>query len=279
MIRSAVVAAALVLAAHVALAQTPKHGRHAHLRGQRRAAQLRLPRADLVRVHPSGAAALLDAAQVRHRATIRSRWATWPSPGPSRRTASPTPSSSERNVKFHDGSPLTSEDIKATYDRMRKPPQGVLSMREETFKPTSPRSTRPIRYTVVFKLKKPNASMLSSFASPVGLRLQRRQAQGRSASFPSATSSAPARSPSSSTQAGSHWVGKQVRRLFREGQAVPRRLSGRVHQRRADGQRACRRPGAGRIPRPSPADRDRLVQGAGRQGGGAASRRGSAAWS
>src|SRR5436190_23653832 len=33
------------------------------------------------------------------------------------------------NVKFHDGSPFSSEDIKATYDRIRNPPQGVVSVR------------------------------------------------------------------------------------------------------------------------------------------------------
>ena len=31
------------------------------------------------------------------------------------------------NVKFHDGTPLTSADVKATYDRLRNPPQGVVS--------------------------------------------------------------------------------------------------------------------------------------------------------
>src|SRR3954454_9591381 len=30
-------------------------------------------------------------------------------------------------VKFHDGAPVTSADIKATFDRVRKPPAGVVS--------------------------------------------------------------------------------------------------------------------------------------------------------
>jgi peptide/nickel transport system substrate-binding protein len=37
------------------------------------------------------------------------------------------------NVKFHDGSTMTSTDIKATYDRLRKPPQGVVSLRQGSF--------------------------------------------------------------------------------------------------------------------------------------------------
>jgi len=70
-----------------------------------------------------------------------------------------------KGVKFHDGSPLASEDIKATYDRIRKPPPGVKSLREESYADIASIET-PDPLTVVFKLKKPNASMLSNFASP-----------------------------------------------------------------------------------------------------------------
>ena len=71
----------------------------------------------------------------------------------------------KKGVKFHDGSTLTSEDIKATYDRIRKPPPGVKSLREETYADISAIET-PDPLTIVFKLKKQNASMLSNFASP-----------------------------------------------------------------------------------------------------------------
>ena len=36
-------------------------------------------------------------------------------------------------VKFHDGTTLTSADVKATYDRLRNPPPGVVSTRKATF--------------------------------------------------------------------------------------------------------------------------------------------------
>ena len=70
-----------------------------------------------------------------------------------------------RNVKFHDGQPLTSADIKATYERLIKPPPGVLSARQALYQDISAIET-PDDYTVVFKLSAPNAGMLDGFASP-----------------------------------------------------------------------------------------------------------------
>jgi peptide/nickel transport system substrate-binding protein len=68
-------------------------------------------------------------------------------------------------VKFHDGTTLTSADIKATYDRLRNPPQGVVSTRRATFADIDTIET-PNANTVVFKLKAVNSSMLDHFASP-----------------------------------------------------------------------------------------------------------------
>jgi peptide/nickel transport system substrate-binding protein len=70
-----------------------------------------------------------------------------------------------KGVKFHDGSLLSSEDVKATYDRLRSPPPGVRSVRQATYADISAVET-PDPLTVVFRLKKPNAGMLASFASP-----------------------------------------------------------------------------------------------------------------
>ncbi len=68
-------------------------------------------------------------------------------------------------VKFHDGTPFTSEDIKATYDRLRNPVQGVVSNRRATFSDIDTIET-PNATTVVFKMKAVNSSMLDHFASP-----------------------------------------------------------------------------------------------------------------
>src|SRR3954468_13374925 len=69
------------------------------------------------------------------------------------------------DVKFHDGTPLTSADVKASYDRMRTPRAGVVSTRQATFNDIASIET-PDATTVIFKMKAVNASMLEHFASP-----------------------------------------------------------------------------------------------------------------
>jgi peptide/nickel transport system substrate-binding protein len=71
------------------------------------------------------------------------------------------------NVKFHDGSPLTSEDIKVSFDRYRNPPEGVASFREPSFKDIEAIEA-PSPTTVVFKLKAANPAMLLNLAGPNG---------------------------------------------------------------------------------------------------------------
>jgi peptide/nickel transport system substrate-binding protein len=69
------------------------------------------------------------------------------------------------NVVFHDGSPFSSADIKATYDRLRNPPQGVVSLRKSTLEDVDTIET-PDPLTVVFKLKNVSPGLLEHFASP-----------------------------------------------------------------------------------------------------------------
>ena len=71
----------------------------------------------------------------------------------------------KQNVKFHDGTPFTSEDVKATYDRIRDPQGGARSIRKAAYADIDTIET-PDEHTVVFKLSAPNASMLTNFASP-----------------------------------------------------------------------------------------------------------------
>jgi len=70
-----------------------------------------------------------------------------------------------KGVKFHDGSDFTSEDIKATYERIINPPPGVISFRKAQHADIKQIET-PEPYTVVFRLARVNMSMLLHFASP-----------------------------------------------------------------------------------------------------------------
>jgi peptide/nickel transport system substrate-binding protein len=67
-------------------------------------------------------------------------------------------------VKFHDGTPLTSADVKASYDRIINPPEGVVSIRKAYY--TDLVAETPDSSTVVFKLKAPMAGVLEALASP-----------------------------------------------------------------------------------------------------------------
>ena len=70
-----------------------------------------------------------------------------------------------QGIRFHDGSALTAADVKATYDKIIFPPQGVRSVRKNAYTAVE-RVEAPDPGTVVFKLKFPSASLLDNLASP-----------------------------------------------------------------------------------------------------------------
>jgi len=70
-----------------------------------------------------------------------------------------------REVKFHDGSPLASRDVKASYDKIIFPPPGVGSARKGQYDVVEAVEA-PDPSTVRFRLKWPSASFFSSLASP-----------------------------------------------------------------------------------------------------------------
>src|SRR5213596_1980200 len=70
-----------------------------------------------------------------------------------------------RGVKFHDGSELTSKDVKASYDKILKPPAGVKSLRKEAYESIASVDA-PDAGTFVVKLKYPEPSILLNLASP-----------------------------------------------------------------------------------------------------------------
>jgi peptide/nickel transport system substrate-binding protein len=70
-----------------------------------------------------------------------------------------------QDIKFHDGSPLTAADVKATYDKIVNPPEGTRSVRKIHYSAINGVEA-PDAATVVFKLKFPSASLLDNLASP-----------------------------------------------------------------------------------------------------------------
>src|SRR3972149_3499892 len=153
-----------VLAAPVAEAQTPKRG------GELRfAVSAEPPNYDC---HANTSFAFIHPVRPHYNTVLRFDWPNYPKlTGDLAQSWSVSKDGLtytfrlRQNVNFHDGTPLTSEDVKATYDRIRDPQGGVRSVRKAAYDDIAMIET-PDRHTVVVKLKKPNASMLANFASP-----------------------------------------------------------------------------------------------------------------
>lgn len=69
------------------------------------------------------------------------------------------------NVKFHDGTPLTAADIKASLDKIIFPPEGVPSTRKAWYSQVASVET-PEKYKLVIKMKRPLPAFVPALASP-----------------------------------------------------------------------------------------------------------------
>jgi len=118
-------------------------------------------------------------------------------------------------VKFHDGSILTAKDVKATYERIWKPGPGVVSVRAALFEDLTAIET-PDAKTVVFRIKAPNAGMLSQFASPWNCLYSAAKLEADPL-FPTKTIMGTGPFVFVERVAGSHWVGKRFEDYFRPG--------------------------------------------------------------
>src|SRR5437762_10900723 len=86
-----------------------------------------------------------------------------------------------QGVPFHDGAELTAEDVKATFDRISKPPQGISIPRSILFKSVS-EITAPDKYTVQFKLAeaRPVNFIMSALASGWNVILRKKTLEDNS---------------------------------------------------------------------------------------------------
>ena len=115
-------------------------------------------------------------------------------------------------VKFHDGSQLTAEDVRASYERIVNPPAGVVSIRKAAYADIAAIET-PDPLTVVFKLRAPDASMLANFASPWNCIYSAAKLKA-DAEFPKKNVLGSGPFKFVEHVAGSHWVGARFDDYF-----------------------------------------------------------------
>jgi peptide/nickel transport system substrate-binding protein len=120
-----------------------------------------------------------------------------------------------KGVKFHDGSPLTSADIKASYERIANPPEGIVSARKAVYEDIGSIET-PDEYTVIFRMKTPNASMLDNFASPYNCIYSAAKLK-QNPRYPETEVMGTGAFAFVENVRGSHWTGKRFDGYFRPG--------------------------------------------------------------
>jgi peptide/nickel transport system substrate-binding protein len=69
-------------------------------------------------------------------------------------------------VKFHDGNPLTAQDVAASWNEITFPPQGVLSARGSDYRDLIDKIEAPDDTTVVFHLKFATTAFIPALADP-----------------------------------------------------------------------------------------------------------------
>ena len=118
-------------------------------------------------------------------------------------------------VLFHDGTPLTSKDVKATFDRLRAPPADIVSIRKALFADITAIEA-PDPATVVMKLKAPDADFLDTLALPYNC-LYSADRLAQDANFPAKTVMGSGPFVFVEHRAGSHWTAKRFDKYWEKG--------------------------------------------------------------
>ncbi len=118
-------------------------------------------------------------------------------------------------VVFHDGAAMTSADVKASLDRIRKPPEGVVSVRKAAFEDIAD-ITAPDPLTLVIALKAPDSQFLDLLALPFNC-IYRAEKLAADPQFPAKTILGTGPFVATEHVAGAHFTGKRFDRYFEKG--------------------------------------------------------------
>lgn len=120
------------------------------------------------------------------------------------------------NVRFHDGTVLNSADVKATFERMREPPTGVVSVRKAQFADIVSIEA-PDPATIVMRLRGPDAAFLPAMASPWNCIYSARKLAS-DPDYPQRKVMGTGPFAFEEYRQGQPWVGKRFDGYFRQGQ-------------------------------------------------------------
>ena len=120
-----------------------------------------------------------------------------------------------QGIQFHDGSQLTAKDVKATYDKIIFPPEGVVSARQATYAVVDKVEATDAQ-TVIFRLKHPSASFLANLASPWNF-IYKADILAKDPRWYEKNIMGSGPFTYSEYVAGSHWVGKKNPNYFMKG--------------------------------------------------------------
>jgi len=115
-------------------------------------------------------------------------------------------------VKFHDGTPLTSVDVKASWDRIRTPPPGVVSVRASIYKRIAAVEA-PDPQTVVFRLSSASPAFVGTLASPFNCIYSAARLE-KDANYPANEIMGSGPFVFTERVTGAHWAGKRFDGYF-----------------------------------------------------------------
>jgi peptide/nickel transport system substrate-binding protein len=121
-----------------------------------------------------------------------------------------------QGVRFHDGSLLTSADVKATFERLRDPAPGVVSVRKAQFADIASIEA-PDAATVVMRLRGPDAAFEAAMASPWNCIYSARL-MASDADYPTRKIMGTGPFTFEEYRQGQPWVGRRFEGYFRAGQ-------------------------------------------------------------